>query len=154
LNASAPASARYEVINAGVEETGLDGYYHMLRALQPTLEPDLVLVGIVLNDIQRYGDLEHPPRVAPRTGLPRRVHGMLLRHSQLHFAGVRGAYAVLYRFKVLDISNLFGSPFRPLQAPNASLTRAWDSSLDVLGRLVALTRAQGVPLALVVFPLE
>jgi lysophospholipase L1-like esterase len=148
---------RYEVVNAGVEERGLDGYYQTLRALAPVLEPDLVLVGIVLNDIQRYDDLESPPppgEAALDPGLARRTHGLLLRRSQLYFASVRATRSLLYRLHVLDIADLYGSPLRALRGEDAPLARAWASSLHVLERLVALSRSLGVRLVLVVFPVE
>jgi lysophospholipase L1-like esterase len=157
LNAGARGGVRYEVVNAGVEERGLDGYYQTLRALAPVLEPDLVLVGIVLNDIQRYDDLESPPppgEAALDPGLARRTHGLLLRRSQLYFASVRATRSLLYRLHVLDIADLYGSPLRALRGEDAPLARAWASSLHVLERLVALSRSLGVRLVLVVFPVE
>jgi lysophospholipase L1-like esterase len=151
------AGVRYEVVNAGVEECGLDGYYEIFRELAPTLAPDLVLVNVVLNDIQRYEDPERAPRLAGASlepGLGRRLHGALLRRSQLYLAGVRGVRSLLYRFHVLDISDLYGSPLRAVRPGGEPLARAWESSLDVLERLVTLTRARGVPIVLVVFPVE
>jgi hypothetical protein len=128
-----------------------------MRTLSPTLDPDLVMVGIVLNDIQRYGDVEDVPRLAGAAlepGVARRLHGALLRRSQLYLTGVHGARALLYRFHVLDVSDLYGSPLRAVQPMNPPLARAWQSSLDVLERVVALARAQRVPIVLVVFPVE
>jgi lysophospholipase L1-like esterase len=157
LNAGDRSGARYEVVNAGVEECGLDAYYHTLRTLGPTLQPDLVLVSIVLNDIQRYDDLERPTRpagTAREPGIARRLHGALLRRSQLYLAGVRGGRSLLYRLHVLDISDLYGSPLRAVRQSDEPLARAWESSLDVLEHLVALARAQRVPIVLVVFPVE
>jgi lysophospholipase L1-like esterase len=43
---------------------------------------------------------------------------------------------------------------RAVQPAGQPLARAWESSLDVLERLVALARAQGVPIVLAVFPVE
>lgn len=157
LNASAAAGARYEVVNAGIEECGLDAYYHAVRTLAPVLEPDLVLVGIVLNDIQRYDDLERAPvpgRAALQPTLARRAHGMLLRRSQLYLASFLAARSLLYRFHVLDIADLYGSPLRALQADGEPLARAWTSSFQVLEHLVALARERGLRLVLVVFPVE
>jgi hypothetical protein len=48
LRAAARGGARYETVNAGVEECGLDAYYDAVRTLAPVLQPDVVLVGIVL----------------------------------------------------------------------------------------------------------
>jgi lysophospholipase L1-like esterase len=157
LNASARSGVRYEVANAGVEECGLDAYYHAVRALAPVLEPDLVLVGIVLNDIQRYGDLDRSPRptrAAVEPGLARRAHGVLLRRSQLYFAGVLAARSLLYRLHVLDVADLYGSPLRALRRDDEPLARAWASSLHVLEHLVTLARAGGLRLVLVLFPVE
>lgn len=157
LNAGARAGVSYEVVNAGVEECGLDAYYYTLRELAPVLELDHVLVGIVLNDIQRYDDLDRPPRLTASAvdgGLIRRVHGGLLRRSQLYLVSVLGARSLLYRLHVLDVSDLYGSPLRALQPGNATLERAWTSSLDVLERLVALARERKLPITLVVFPVE
>lgn len=149
-------AARYEVVNAGVEECGLDAYLDAVRTLAPVLEPDLVLVGIVLNDIQRYDDDRAPAqrRVAAAPGLARRAHGALLRRSQLYFASERAARSLLYRLHVLDIADLYGSPLRALTQDGAGIERAWESSLRVLGDLVELTRARGLRLVLVVFPVE
>jgi lysophospholipase L1-like esterase len=154
LNAGGAPGARYEVINAGVEECGLDAYYDAVRTLAPLLEPDLVLVSVVLNDIQRYGGLEGAPPGGGEGGLARRVHRALFRRSQLYFASVLAARSLLYRLHVLDIADMYGSPLRVLRQDGASLERAWASSLDVLEGLVALARAREVPLALVVFPVE
>lgn len=157
LNAGAPAGRRYEVVNAGIEECGLDAYYHTLRTLAPVLEPDLVLVGIVLNDIQRYDDLERAPLPRPAAlepGLARRVHGTLLRRSQLYLASFLALRSVLYRTGVLDIADLYGSPLRALRADDGVLAPAWASSFKVLEQLVALSRARGWRLVLVVFPVE
>jgi lysophospholipase L1-like esterase len=157
LNTQGRAPVRYEVVNAGVEECGLDAYYHTLRALAPVLEPDHVLVGVVLNDIQRYDDLERQPSLTAGTvdaGLVRRLHGALLRRSQLYLVSVLGARALLYRLHVLDISDLYGSPLRALQPGNETLERAWTSSLDVLEHLVTYARTRDLPVTLVVFPVE
>jgi len=157
LQERAGARARYEVVNAGVEECGLDAYYHAVRTLAPLLEPDLVLVGIVLNDVQRYGDPEgpeRPPAAAAESGLTRRAHGLLLRRSQLYYASNRAVRSLLYRWHVLDIADLYGSPLRAVRQDGEGLEGAWDSSLRVLERLVALTRARGLRLVLIVFPVE
>jgi lysophospholipase L1-like esterase len=157
LNARTAAGARHEVVNAGIEECGLDAYYHTLRGLAPVLEPDLVLVGIVLNDIQRYGDLERAPsadEAAREPGLVRRAHGGLLRRSHLYSASAFGGRSLLYRLGVLDITDLYGSPLRALRSDDEPLARAWASSLHVLEQLVALARVRGLRLVFVVFPVE
>jgi lysophospholipase L1-like esterase len=148
---------RYEAVNAGIEECGLDAYYHAVRTLGPLLQPDLVLVGIVLNDVQRYDGFDGParPREASiEPGLARRAHGALLARSQLYYASVIATRSLLYRFHVLDIADLYGSPLRAVRGEGASIERAWASSLHVLEQLVGLARAQGLRLVLVVFPVE
>jgi lysophospholipase L1-like esterase len=148
---------RYEVVNAGIEECGLDAYYHAVRTLAPKLQSDLVLVGIVLNDVQRYDDLEHPVRpheASIEPGLARRAHGALLARSQLYHASVLTGRSLLYRFHVLDVADLYGSPLRAVRQEGAPIERAWASSLGVLDQLVAAARGQGLRLVLVVFPVE
>jgi lysophospholipase L1-like esterase len=157
LQEASRGGVRYEVVNAGVEECGLDAYYHAVRTLAPLLQPDLVLVGIVLNDIQRYDDFEHPARprrASLQPGLARRAHGALLARSQLYYASVLTTRSLLYRFHVLDIADLYGSPLRSVRGEGAPIERAWASSLHVLERLVDLAHARGLSLALVVFPVE
>jgi lysophospholipase L1-like esterase len=154
---AARGGARYEAVNAGIEECGLDAYYHAVRTLGPLLQPDLVLVGIVLNDVQRYDDFDRParPREASiEPGLARRAHAALLARSQLYYASVMASRSLLYRFHVLDVADLYGSPLRAVRGEGASIERAWASSLHVLEELVGLARAQGLRLVLVVFPVE
>jgi hypothetical protein len=112
-----------------------------------------VLVGIVLNDIQRYGDLDAAPRTVVEPSLARRAHGFLLARSQLYHASVLATRSLLYRWRILDITDLYGSPLRAVRE-DAAIERAWDSSLHVLEQLVALTRARGLRLVLLVFPVE
>jgi lysophospholipase L1-like esterase len=157
LRTAAGRGARYEVVNAGIEECGLDAYDHAVRTLAPVLQPDLVLVGIVLNDIQRYDDFE--PGARPRhgsvePGLARRAHGALLARSQLYYASVLATRSLLYRFHVLDVADLYGSPLRAVRQEGATIERAWASSLHVLDQLAGAARARGLPLVLVVFPVE
>ena len=157
LRQAARGGARYEAVNAGIEECGLDAYYHAVRTLGPRLQPDLVLVGIVLNDVQRYDDFDRParPREASiEPGLARRAHGALLARSQLYYASVIATRSLLYRFHILDIADLYGSPLRAVRGEGASIERAWASSLHVLEQLVGLARGQGLRLVLVVFPVE
>jgi lysophospholipase L1-like esterase len=157
LRQTARAGARYEALNAGVEECGLDAYYDAVGTLGPLLQPDLVLVGIVLNDVQRYDDFERgarPREASLEPGLARRVHGALLARSQLYYASAMATRSLLYRFHVLDVADLYGSPLRAVRGESASLERAWASSLHVLERLVGLARARGLRVVLVVFPVE
>ena len=145
---------RYEVLNAGVGATGLNDYYYFIEARAPTLEPDLVLVNVVLNDIE-------PPRsteVGARTpaaggpGLARRLNGSLLLHSQAYLLGYTGIKSLLYRFRVLDINH--ASDFLPLEPPSDRQDRAWRASLGWLDRIASLTRSRGWFLIVAVFPME
>jgi hypothetical protein len=150
-----PGGARWETVNAGIEESGLDAYHEAIRVLAPVLEPDLVLVGVVLNDVQRYDDFGGPAvRASVEPGPVRRLHGALLARSQLYYAGVFAGRSLLYRFHVLDVADLYGSPLRAVRADDGPIERAWASSLHVLEALVALARARGLRLVLVVFPVE
>jgi lysophospholipase L1-like esterase len=154
LNARAAGARRYEVVNAGVEECGLDAYAHAVERLAPLLGADLVLVGIVLNDVQRYPEVGAPPARPAEPGPARRAHGRLLARSHLYHAGVLAARSLLSRWRVLDVADLYGSPLRALTQHGEAIEGAWASSLRVLEGLVERTRARGVRLVLVVFPVE
>ena len=54
LSTLAGGGRRVEVVNAGLGDTGLDYSLFVLQTRARRLEADLVLVGIVLNDIYDY----------------------------------------------------------------------------------------------------
>ena len=166
LNQHAHNGIRYEVINAGVEATGLDYYYHFLRSTAPLLEPDLILIGIALHDISQYKNVEGWPHKtksvlssscidgAKGLRLTRRLSAQLLLHSHVYLASYMNLKSLLYKIGVLDINRVHSYDFLPLKPPSAKQAKAWESSLKLLSKIVALVRERDYPLLLVVFPME
>jgi lysophospholipase L1-like esterase len=158
LNGSAQNNVRYEVLNSGVGATGFDYYYYVLRTKAVLLQPDVVIVNICLNDIHVYRDATGttlaPPGTPKKKTRVRRLNEWLLRHSQLYLTCYVGLKSVLYRYRVLDLQQIQGGTFLPLDPPSASQDRAWASSLDLLSNIVDLSRRSGYRLLLVVFPVE
>lgn len=161
LGRSAPPGRRYEVVNAGVEALDLDNYLAFLRLRAPDLQPDLVIVGIALNDVRQYREESQPPPVAVKAGLSARasdlvrpMNGLLLGHSQLYLLGYMSLKSFLYRTGVLDINAQHGYDFLAVEPPSPRQERAWASTMVQLERIAALARARGYPLVLVVFPVE
>jgi lysophospholipase L1-like esterase len=155
LNAARARGVRWEVVNAGIEEAGLDHYLHVIRTLAPRLDPDLTVVGLVLNDIRRYAPERAGSRAAPAgPGAGRRVHAALLRGSHAYAAGYHGLRTLAYETRLLDPAEVYGSPFLPLTAPAERREPAWASSLAVLDEIVAAARRLGTPLLVAVFPAE
>jgi lysophospholipase L1-like esterase len=157
LNARATGT-RYEVVNAGLEGTDVDYYYTFIRDVAPRLEPDLVLVGITMNDIREYRNDPDRPAVAPaaasRPNPVRIVNKALLLHSHLYLWSYLSVKSLLFRTGVLDINDIHRYDYLALEAPSEAQERAWRSTLDMLDRLVARTRARGYRLGLVLFPIE
>lgn len=156
LNAGASGPTRYEVVNAGVEATGLDQYYHFVESSAAALEPDALLVNLALNDIAPYRDpsAPPPPRVDGGRTLLRRVNGALLLNSHLYLLSYMSLKSFLYRTGVLDINRVHDYDFLALERPSERQARAWRATLGWLDRLVGLARQRGWPAAVVVFPME
>ena len=158
LNATAPVSVKYQVLNSGVGATGLDYYYYVLRTKAPELKPDVVIVNICLNDIHVYLDalgIAKAPPSAPRKRTPVRVlNTWLLQHSRLYLASYIQFKSMLYRYRVLDLQKIEGGTFLPLDPPSPEQDRAWASSMDLVSKIVDLSQQNGYRLLLVVFPVE
>ncbi len=157
LNESASAETRYEVLNAGVEGTGLDYYYHFVSERAPALQPDMILIGLCLNDIADYsraGAGSEGGSPQQKQPLTRKISNFLLEHSQLYMASYMQLKSALYGLGILDINKLQGYNFLPLEPPSAAQARAWDSSLRILSKLADFSRDHGCRLVVVVFPME
>jgi lysophospholipase L1-like esterase len=157
LNGAAPNGTKYETLNAGVASVGLDYYYHFIRTNAPILEPDLVLVGVCLNDIAFYPDSGPRPKLydPSRTGrLVRAFSDFLLKYSHLYIAGYTKLKSILYSAGILDITKRQGYNFLPLEPPSARQTEAWDTSFQLLSRIVDLCRQRNWRLVVVIFPME
>lgn len=157
LNASLEGStAKAEVINAGIEGTGIDYYFHFLRTTGALLAPDLVLVGIVLNDISDYdgADQGQNPHRSAGVSVVTKLNRTIRSHSHLYFYGYSALKSILYKTGALDINQRYANNFLTLGPPSEPQSRAWKSSLAHLAELVELGRSLKIPIVLVVFPME
>jgi len=159
LNAAGGSSTkRFEVINAGVPATGLVSYLQYLETKGPLLEPDLVLVGIVLNDIMDYDAVSAGGNSQNRHSRLRQwlseLNRALLLHSHLYLLVYMRAKSIAYQTGAADFSAAYEFDFLAVQPPSDRQERAWKSSLTRLNQLVDAARQPGVPLVLVVFPEE
>lgn len=156
LNAGAPSGARYQVVNAGIEGTALDFYYEVLRSLVPLLEPDLVIVGITLNDITDYRRRIQGTegREFSNRSLVRRLNTFLLFHSQSYFAGYLNLKSTLYRFGVLDFNREHWYDVDILTGGFDRHQEAWSSSREALSNIIALARDRKAAVLFAVFPME
>jgi lysophospholipase L1-like esterase len=157
LNRTAESGVRYEVLNAGVEGTGLDYYRHFVETTAPRLDPDLVLVVLCLNDIAAYSH-EGAPAERPHAGAVLRsarvVSDFLLEHSALYMALYMRMKSLLYAVGILNINEIQGYNFLSLTGPSAQRERAWRDSFGIMSDIVALSRKGHYKLAFVVFPIE
>jgi lysophospholipase L1-like esterase len=157
LNRTSGGEVRYEVVNAGVEGTGLDYYYHFLTTNAPKLQPDIVLVNLCLNDIAIYSDSGGKPERTVGSSTDRVVRGasdFLLKHSQLYIALYMRLKSVLYGLGLLDINKIQGYNFLPLEPSSSGQEKAWKSSFQILSRIAELARRDHYRLLIVVFPME
>ncbi len=159
LNRIATGDVRYEVVNAGQEATGLDYYYHFLLLLAPRLQPDLVLVGVTINDIAVYPEVEAPgsqPPARPQDSgnWLRPLNAWLATHSQLYLWSYMNLKSLLYKLGILDINKVHYADFFPLMPPSKAQSRAWNSTLLMLDKIVALARERHYPLVIVVWPMD
>ena len=159
LNEKAPDRTRYEVLNGGTLGGSLGDYFHFLKQKAEVLQPDIVLIGLTLNDILVYsesGAISEAGAQWRGGGLPltRRFSHFLLRHSQLHMLFYASLKSFLYGSGALDINKVQGSNLVALSPPSAYQTQAWASSLEMLSRIVAFCREHGYRLVVVVFPMQ
>ncbi len=155
-----PSSRRVEVINAGVPATSLASYLQFLEMKGPGLQPDLVLIGIAINDIFDYDAVSRPvsqpsqnrsSRLVPAL---RQLNRALLLHSHLYLLSYVSVKSLLIRTGFLDLNQAYAEDFLPVQSPSERQARAWASTLRLLGRLVETARGLHVPIVLVLFPIE
>lgn len=155
LNRSAAGTNHYEVINGGMDGTGLDRHYQFLESAAPGLEPDLVIVALSLNDIVDYRKRHQESRreFSP-TSPVRRLNSFLLLHSQAYLASYLRLKTLLYRYGVLDFNEEHWYEIDILKPPTDALREAWNSSGELLSNITALARKRGYAVAFVIFPME
>jgi lysophospholipase L1-like esterase len=150
-------SDRLEVINTGIEATGFDYYASFLMSTGAQMEPDLVLVGIALNDI-RDDSAERRRRRGERgwvaSSMLQRLNDVLRARSQLYFTVYADLKSFLYRTGIADINAQYRAQLLTIEPPSPRQERAWQTSLPRLDAVLRAGRALKVPIVLVVFPLE
>ena len=137
-----------EALNAGLSGAGLNYYDTFLQRHCQELDPDLVLVGVVMNDIGVYGEPALPRErgFSPNT--------WLVSHSHVYAGVLPLAKGAAYAAGVLDLNDNPGFSFVALADPSPQQEAAWDSSLQVLDRIQDRAEACDAELAFVVFPVE
>lgn len=75
-------------------------------------------------------------------------------HSHLYLWSYLSVKSLLFRTGVLNINDLHRYDYLALEAPSEEQDRAWRTTLDMLDRIIKLTRARGYRMGLVVFPIE
>jgi lysophospholipase L1-like esterase len=149
----------FEVLNAGTLGGSLGDYLHFLNQKTDLLQPDVILLGLTLNDILVYSDAggvvengaefqgEHQSRL-------RRVSQLLLRHSQLYALSYSRVKSILYSAGVFDMNKVQGSNFLAVAPPSPYQEKAWQSSLAMLSRIADFCHQRNLGLFIIVFPME
>ncbi len=159
LNQGVFGGARYEVLNGGTLGGSLSDYLHFLNEKAELVHPDVVLIGLSLNDILVYSEsgsvseigAHQHGRNMPRT---RSFSRFLLRHSQLYMFCYPRLKSFLYGSGILDINEVRGSDFVALAPASEYQKHAWESSLGMLSRILTFCREHGYELVVVVFPMQ
>jgi lysophospholipase L1-like esterase len=159
LNQHAQDGIRYEVVNAGVSGEGLLYYYHFLRSVVPTLEPDIILIGITLTKVGNYSDREGTVRpVMSRLNdiflLVYQMNAFMRLNSHLYVSIYTNLKSIMYWTGILDINSINDYEYITLKQASEKQARVWESSLNLLAKIAILARDQEHPLVLVVFPME
>jgi lysophospholipase L1-like esterase len=159
LNNDAPGKMQYEVLNGGTIGGSLSDYYYSLSQKAELLQPDMILVGLALNDILVYSDsgsisearAQWHGRRFPWT---RKFSRFLLRHSQLYLFCYSRLKSAMYGSGIIDVNKVRGLNFVTLTPPSAYQKEAWESSLRMLAKIVAFCRERGYRVGVIVFPMQ
>jgi lysophospholipase L1-like esterase len=158
-NNASTSSQQYEVLNGGTLGGSLSDYYHFLTDKALALQPDIVVVGLALNDIliyERSGAISEIGSKWQGGQLPtiRRFNRFLLRHSHLYLYGFARLKSFVYGSRLLDINVVRGLDFAALAPPSPYQDHAWESSFEMLSRIRDLCRQRGYRFVVVVFPMQ
>ena len=159
LNEASPDNRSYEVLNGGTLGASLSDYLHFLNQKAESLQPDIVLIGLCLNDILVYSDsgaiLEGGTQWrGSRLPKVRSFNHFLLRHSQLYTLVYASLKSTLYGSGVLDINKSQGVNFVAVAPSSDYQAQAWASSQEMLSRIVAFCRERDYQLVVAVFPMQ
>jgi lysophospholipase L1-like esterase len=149
---------RYEVLNGGALGGGLGDYYHFLTTKGQLLQPDLLIIGIALNDILPYAESgatgEQSAEFAMKSSWIRRLNHFLLTHSHLYVFSYSRVKSWLYASRLLDINQIQGWNLVALKPPSPAQTMAWQHTYRMLAKIIDYSTANHLPVVLVVFPLR
>ena len=158
LSAGAASNTHYEVLDGATLGGSLSDYYHFLTQKAEVLQPDVVLVGLSLNDIVVYTELGGVTDVGVqyrgRLAWTRKLSRFLLEHSQLYIICYTRLKSSLYSSGIVDVNKARGMNFVTLTPPSAYQKEAWESSFRMLTKIAAFCRERRYRLVVVVFPLE
>jgi lysophospholipase L1-like esterase len=159
LNEHARNGERYEVLNGGTLGGSLSDYLHFLEDKANLIEPDIVLIGLSLNDILVYSESGSISETGAewQGGNPqgtRRFNHFLLRHSQLYMLCYARLKSFLYSSGALDINKVRGANFVALAPPSEYQRLAWKSSFEMLSNIVGFCQERRYQLVVVVFPMQ
>lgn len=148
LGAGAPGSGRFEVINAGVPGWNLENELAWLIAEGLELHPDAVILDLTLvNDIYGENALDRNNRPAPVEWLD--AHSYLFPFIRVQTQFLESRLQGRERIPVLSPPTNARSYF-PLDAA----AERWDELWDLILEIERAAASQGIPLVLVMFPLE
>jgi len=159
LNQNVAGHIHYEILNGASPGGGLADYDRFLRNKAAALQPDMVVVGLALNDILIYREgaklsIADAEWENARLPLERKVNRLFLRHSHLYMFCFSKLKALLYQKGVLDMNELQGQNFLALLPASPEQTKAWESSFKVLSRIAAFCRENNYRLLVVTFPMQ
>ena len=159
LNTDATGTTHYEVLNAGTLGGSLSDYHHLLSLKAEPLQPDIVVVGLNLNDIVVYSEKGAVSDVGAqwhsgRLAWTKKLSRFLLQHSQLYVFCFARFKSSMYFSGILDVNKARGMNFVTLTPPSKYQQEAWESSFRMLTKISAFCRERGYRLVVVVFPLE
>ena len=159
LNENAVGKTKYEVLNAGTLGGSLSDYNHFLVDKAETLQPDMILVGLNLNDILVYSESGAISEAgaewhAHSVRWTRRPNRFLLRHSQLYMFCYARLKSAMYSAGIIDVNKARGLNFVTLTPPSTYQKDAWESSLRMLTKIIVFCRDRGYKIGVVVFPMQ
>jgi lysophospholipase L1-like esterase len=159
LNENAAGKTKYEVLNGGTLGGSLSDYDHFLVDKAETLQPDMILVGLNLNDILVYSESGAISEAGAEwhghsVRWTRRLSRFLLRHSQLYMFCYAKLKSAMYSTGIIDINKARGLNFVTLMPPSTYQKEAWESSLRMLTKIIAFCRERGYKIGVAVFPMQ
>jgi hypothetical protein len=149
----------YEVLNGATLGGGLGDYLHFLKTKADELQPDLLIVGVAINDILPYtesgatGEYDTTP-ILPQTLRLQRLNRSLMTHSHLYSFIYARIKSVAYAARFIDMDQAQGWNLVALREPSEPQLAAWDKTDVMLSKVIAFGSARHLPVLVVSFPLR